>query len=321
MISIIVPMRNSEKTIKTCLDSILNSEFKDYEIVIADGGSTDNSVKIVKEFKVKNLRLIESKDNEAAAGRNNGTKVARGDILFFVDSDVVIKKNTLTIVNESFKDKNVVVVCGIYDKTSLNKNFFPMFDTLWKHYEWVNSESENCDFFPTARSAIRKSVFQDVGGFNEALPGTIALEDLEFGWRLMRKGYKMHLNKDIRVVHSGPSFFRSLVMFNKRSFHYFRLLLKKKRFENVKTTPTAAINALISSLFFIFLPFDTFLSTAFLFLHLLINAGLYSFLIKEKGIIFTFASLWTLNLLHLSVFLGVLLSILTLPFGDSYGIR
>ena len=88
MFSIIIPNYNSEKYIRKCLDSILNQKYKDYEIIIVDDMSTDNSVNIIKEYTDERIKLIEL-DKKAYNGgtRNIGVKNANADYILFVDCD------------------------------------------------------------------------------------------------------------------------------------------------------------------------------------------------------------------------------------------
>lgn len=88
MLSIIIPNYNSEKHINKCLNSILEQTYKDYEIIIVDDMSTDNSVELIKEYKDERIKLIEL-DHKAYNGgtRNIGVKEAKGNYILFVDCD------------------------------------------------------------------------------------------------------------------------------------------------------------------------------------------------------------------------------------------
>lgn len=88
MLSIIIPNYNSEKHINKCLKSILEQTYKDYEIIIVDDMSTDNSVELIKEYKDERIKLIEL-DHKAYNGgtRNIGVKEAKGNYILFVDCD------------------------------------------------------------------------------------------------------------------------------------------------------------------------------------------------------------------------------------------
>lgn len=98
--SIIIPNYNSEKTIKKCLDSILQQTYKDYEIIIVDDISTDNSVKFIKEYKDKRIKLIELHKKAFNGGaRNIGVRESTGEYILFLDCDdwVYSKDSLFTI--------------------------------------------------------------------------------------------------------------------------------------------------------------------------------------------------------------------------------
>lgn len=104
--SIIVPVYNVEKYIKKCLDSIFNQTFKDFEVIVVNDGTKDNSMDIVKNYKVK---TINQKNQGLSEARNNGVKKAVGEYLIFIDSDDYIEKDLLKKINNSL-DNNPDVV-------------------------------------------------------------------------------------------------------------------------------------------------------------------------------------------------------------------
>lgn len=100
-VSIVIPMYNAEKYIGECLDSILAQTFTDYEVIVVDDCSTDNSAAIVESYinnyTDKNIKLVSLKNNSGSAGipRNIGISLSRGEYLAFVDSDDIIKDTAL----------------------------------------------------------------------------------------------------------------------------------------------------------------------------------------------------------------------------------
>lgn len=111
--SIIIPNYNSSKWIKRCLDSILQQTYKDYEIIIVDDMSTDNSVEIIKEYLSYNVWLIELKEKKYNGGtRNVGVKNARGKYILFLDcDDWLVDKNVLKEINTTIlQNPNVDLV-------------------------------------------------------------------------------------------------------------------------------------------------------------------------------------------------------------------
>lgn len=112
MVSIIVPVYNREKCIRTCLDSILAQTYGDYEVIIIDDGSTDSSVKICNEYCEKDTRFsVFSQPNQGvASARNNGVQRAAGEYIFFVDSDDCINQRTLEYVVDIAKKYQAKIV-------------------------------------------------------------------------------------------------------------------------------------------------------------------------------------------------------------------
>ncbi|MBR4619317.1 MAG: glycosyltransferase family 2 protein [Bacilli bacterium] len=90
LVTIIVPVYNSRKYLKRCIDSILGQTYKDFELIIVDDGSVDDSKKIVKSFKDKRIKYIYSKHFGVSSARNIGIKCASGDFISFIDSDDVV---------------------------------------------------------------------------------------------------------------------------------------------------------------------------------------------------------------------------------------
>lgn len=99
--SIIVPVYNTEKYVKRCLDSIKSQTFKDYEVIIINDGSTDNSSDIISKYSYK---VINQENQGLSMVRNNGVKEASGDYLIFLDSDDYIEKDLLEEINNSLSN-------------------------------------------------------------------------------------------------------------------------------------------------------------------------------------------------------------------------
>lgn len=88
-VSVIIPVYNGEKYLRQCLDSVVNQTLQDIEIICVDDGSTDSSVRIIKEYAARDsrVRLIRQKNRGAGAARNQGLREAAGEYLSFLDSD------------------------------------------------------------------------------------------------------------------------------------------------------------------------------------------------------------------------------------------
>ena len=88
-ISIIVPVYNVEKYLKRCIDSILNQSFTDFELILVDDGSTDNSGEIIDEYAIKDerIKVIHKENGGLSSARNVGIEYSKGNYIAFVDSD------------------------------------------------------------------------------------------------------------------------------------------------------------------------------------------------------------------------------------------
>lgn len=115
-ISIIVPVYNSEKYLKRCIDSLIyQKKFNDYEIILINDGSTDNSGRICDEYvkKNKNIKVFHKKNEGVSKARNLGIIEARGEYITFVDSDDYIEENMLYEFSKSIEDNNSdIIFCG-----------------------------------------------------------------------------------------------------------------------------------------------------------------------------------------------------------------
>ena len=111
-ISVIVPVYNVSEYLAQCMDSIINQTFEDIEIICVNDGSTDDSLKILEEYREKDERIIIiSQENQGqGVARNVGMKVARGNYIFFMDSDDFIKLNALELLHENAVSNNSDVV-------------------------------------------------------------------------------------------------------------------------------------------------------------------------------------------------------------------
>ena len=147
--SIIVPAYNVESYIDRCLKAIKSQEYKDYEVIIVNDGSTDNSVKIIEKYlSDKRFKLINQDNKGLSAARNSGIKKAIGDYLIFIDSDdyisddllikldkILIKKYDLVKIqyNYLYNEKIEEVIDNIIlNKEYSNEDYFMEILNLWK---------------------------------------------------------------------------------------------------------------------------------------------------------------------------------------------
>src|SRR3989344_7129004 len=126
MLSIIIPTLNEEKYLPKLLDSIKNQGFKDYEIIVADHSSKDKTRQIAKKY---GCRIVNG--GKPPIARNNGAKIAKGNILFFIDADCIIGKDFFKKSLNEIGGKNLDVAgCYVWPlgKTIIDKIAFAFFN-------------------------------------------------------------------------------------------------------------------------------------------------------------------------------------------------
>lgn len=184
-ISVIVPTLNEEKYLRSTLQSLAEQTFQNFELIVKDGVSQDNTVEIAKEFADL---VISEKDVSIGDARNQGAKRAKGDVLAFLDADTSLDKNALEIIAEDFALYDIVLLLpkygpvehdvGVVPKIKKETNrFYVGFENYWRRYV-----DKFCGgmFMPVNSAAFRR-----IGGFDKRLR---CVEDIELSYRLRRIG-------------------------------------------------------------------------------------------------------------------------------------
>lgn len=161
-ISLITVCYNSEKTIKDTLESVLQQEYKNYEYLIIDGKSKDNTLNIVKEYEKKfegRMRIISEKDKGLYDAMNKGINLATGDIIGIINSDdcLIDSRVFSRIINNYTEQTDILYGDLIYVNEDLTQ---PVRD-------YISGENKNlywCPAHPTMY--IRKSIFKKIGLYN-----------------------------------------------------------------------------------------------------------------------------------------------------------
>ena len=126
--SVIVPIYNSEKYIKKCLDSLVNQTFKNIEIILVNDGSTDNSEDIIKQYlKDKRIIYLKKENGGQASARNLGLSKAKGDYISFIDSDDYVDLDMFEKLNECAFDNDIILSDYYYTKENQD-NYVKLFN-------------------------------------------------------------------------------------------------------------------------------------------------------------------------------------------------
>jgi len=321
-ISVIIPNYNGSPAIGKCLESVFSSKYESFEVIVVDDCSTDNSAEIIKEFPCKLIRL--DRHSGASRARNAGAENSRGEILFFIDADCIIQKNTLALAGKAFSDKNIIIG-GTYTKLPYDNNFFSVFQSIFINYS--ETKKKEPDYIATHAMLIASEAFKKNGGFRENfLP---ILEDVEFSHRLRRSGYKLVMNPEILVQHIfNFTLLKSLRNAFRKSMYWTIYSMKNRDVFADSGTASVELKANVASFFFslallfIFILTRDLLPAIFLVILQAINIRIINRkLIKEfldaKGLIFAFLSvLYYTTAYPLAIGSGALSGILKYTLGS-----
>ncbi len=197
-VSIIIPVYNAAEHLESSLAHLTASTEAPLECIVVDDGSTDGSADVARRRGAKVLST-EGRTGPAHA-RNQGALAAKGDILFFLDSDVCVHPDTLARVRQDFEgDPGLDALIGSYDATPGSGDFLSQYKNLMHCYVHQHGKRDACTFW-SGCGAIRRDVFLQHSGFDESYSRP-AVEDIELGYRLRSAGRKVVLDKDLLVTH------------------------------------------------------------------------------------------------------------------------
>lgn len=183
-ISVIVPAYNEAKSIGFCLTSLQNQDYRQpYEIIVVDNNSTDATSRVSQKF---NVQIVREKKPGPAAARNAGAKISRAPILAFTDADSIVPQNWLSSIDKAFTAQpHLCAFVGNFQFKRSNKLLNTITPLALSLADQINKLFTGCLGFRGANFAIKKHVFDRVGGFN---PKFLSLEDLELGIRVGKIG-------------------------------------------------------------------------------------------------------------------------------------
>ena len=219
-ISIVIITFNSEDFIKPCLDSVFNQDYRDFEVILVDNDSQDNTLSLVKE-DYPQVRLIENNQNLGAAkARNQAIEVAQGRWILTLDCDIILKKDFLNKImrfaeksEESIgglqpkilsNDKKTIYSCGIY--LSWLRRFYDIgkgkFDDNGKYNKphYIFGACSACALY---NRKMLEEIKEKTGYFDERF--FFLVEDVDLAWRAQRKGWKAIFCPDAVCYHYGNS--------------------------------------------------------------------------------------------------------------------
>ncbi len=239
-ISVVIPAFNSEEMLPACLEGVFRSEYRDFEVIVVDDASHDGTAGRAAAFPCKVIRL--AVNGGAAAARNAGARAATGDILVFIDTDILVAPDTLGRIAENLRECSVSAVVGVYSARHRNTDVVSQYKNLWIRYTYLVSPSRISWVF-TSITGIRRAAFEHAGGFNPDYSAATGIDDLSFGMTLSDLGLGIALDPQLEVEHCKTF---TLAGFVRNQFvrsrwftayvlrtHRLRRVVRQKRFANV----------------------------------------------------------------------------------------
>lgn len=208
--SVIIPTYNRSSVLRKCLVALKEQDFpfEKFEVIVCDDGSTDDTGYVATSFDAPfTLHYLKKENGGPAAARNMGIRAARGEYLLILNDDAVLAVNALALHRttlDNFRDRKVAVL----GKFALTPEFavtplgylLESTDKLFAYPVMAGHQVYDFSYFYTCNISIKRQAVLDVGLFDEDFKGPAA-EDIELGYRLQQRGYKVYYHPDIVAIH------------------------------------------------------------------------------------------------------------------------
>jgi len=206
LVSVIIPTYNSAKYISRAVESVLNQTYQDFEIIIIDDGSTDNTGEIVQSIKDDRITYIKQENAGPAAARNKGLEIAKGEYIAFLDADDMWKANKLETQIKCFSQNDKL--CLAFSAMDLVNEDLEII-RVKRHRKYTNNEllkqllTNYPDTVPMPSTVmIKKSYLNEVGYF---YPELFTGEDFDLWLRLILKGDFEYIDESLTVSYKPES--------------------------------------------------------------------------------------------------------------------
>ncbi len=230
-ISVIIVTYNRKNDVDLCLQSIFNSTYNNYEIIVVDNASEDDTVMFLENKYSNSINLIKSPVNlNAGGGRNLGAKNASGDYFLFIDSDNVIDFN---MINELYLEIEKGNNCGMigplmyyYEKKNIIWLSFANINMWTSKSKYEGNLEEDKGQYNLVRETghlpnvfmVRKNIWELVNGIDEIYG--IMYEESDLAEKIKKIGYKILITPKAKTYHNTPMSYSKDLEFNNKRFYY-----------------------------------------------------------------------------------------------------
>lgn len=325
-----IPVYNGEATLENCLASIFLSEDAEgrFEVIVVDDGCTDGSMEIAARFP---CRIVSYGENRGiSAARNAGAREASFGIIYFVDSDIVQKPDTIQKFLGAFEeDPDLVVAQAIWSKEAMNPSFGGDFWALKSYYllkilQLGNEERrKDAKSFNSGCLCIRKDRFWEFGGFDEhySIPGG---EEHLLAFQ-MSEVHPLYQYKDIEVIHHYAKAWPKVRIQFKRAVRLGGIFGSHRSFGSVGSTTKGeaarcalALNVFLFLVIALIVPQSLWIALVVLGIFVLSGLKFYLFLLREKGAPFAALGLFYDLLLYIATGSGIIIGLIGLLAGKIF---
>lgn len=294
LISVVTPVYNGGYPFVCCLLAMSRSQFSDWELIVVDDGSTDESAAIADKFGAKVIQTT-GRDGPGAA-RNLGAKIARGDYLCFIDADCEVCQDAIANLARKLQlQPEIDALFGSYDDAPKATNFVAQYKNLMHHYVHQQG-SEDASTFWSGFGVVKRELFLKLGGFDVVRYPRPSIEDIELGYRLKQAGAKIHLAKELQVKHHKAWKLIGLVKTDvfDRGIPWTKLLLDNKSYVvndlNLQISSRMSVIATYGLVFCllagVFNPAAIIVGLILVVLLLYLNWDVYRLFYEKRGLVF-----------------------------------
>ena len=203
LVSVLIPVYDGAQTIPVVLQALYRSTYKNFEVVVVNDCSTDNSLEVLASLRERYPhRLIDFAQNQGVSkARNAAAGEARGEIIFFIDADCIVLPDTIELCVQRLREGECISIGGTYTLEPWDQDFFSIFQSIYIHH--AETKVEHPDYIATHCMAIWKQTFDEFSGFIEDyfIGQAASVEDVELSHRLIEAGHKLCRPREILVRH------------------------------------------------------------------------------------------------------------------------
>jgi hypothetical protein len=248
-LSIIVPAYNRPRELAECLAALRADAAPEAELIVVDDASTDETPDVGKAAGATVLRLV--RNGGPGAARNHGVAHADGDVILFVDADVVVAPGAVGRIARAFADDpGLTALFGSYDDHPRAPGLVSRYRNLLHHFVHHTGRAEASTFW-AGLGAVRREAFVAVGGFDAVRFPRPSIEDIELGARLRRAGHRIRLDPSVQGTHLKRWTLGSMIQVDvtRRALPWARLIVETAHTPtDLNLSPSQRVTAILAGL-------------------------------------------------------------------------